>query len=178
VRRAKSEPEAFGILYEQYYGQIFGYVCRRVLIWEVAQDITSEVFIKAYQSIWRFRWTNISIAAWFYRIATNEVNLYFRQRKYVPDSLDDLIQRTGFDAPDLTSLEEEKARLETQLQQYQDFIAIQTKIKDLPVKYQEVITLRYFEQKSIGEISEILNKNEGTIKSLLSRGIGRLKNLL
>ena len=49
---------------------------------------------------------------------------------------------------------------------------------ELPIKYQDVIMLRYFERKSVKEIAEILNKKEGTVKSLLSRGIRRLKNLL
>ena len=178
VQRAKTDPDAFGILFEQYYSRIFGYIYRRVLEWEMAQDITSEVFIKAYKSIWKFHWTKISIGAWFYRIATNEVNMYFRRRRYSTVSLEELVQRRGFDPPDPNSTEEEKARIEKELRQYEDFMAIQSKMRDLPVKYQEVITLRYFEQKSIKEISRILNKNEGTIKSLLSRGIDRLKNLL
>ena len=48
-------------------------------------------------------------------------------------------------------------------------------IKKLDIKYQEVISLRFFEQKSIKEIAVILNKKEGTVKSLLYRGIDKLK---
>ena len=178
IQKAKNDPETFGILYDKYYQQIFGYIQRRVLNWELAQDITSEVFIKAFKSIWKFRWTGISIKAWFYRIATNEVNMYFRKGKYVPVSLQELMERKGFEPIDINTTEEEKAQIEKKLRQYEDFILIQSKIKELPIKYQEVISLRYFEQKSIKEISEILNKNEGTIKSLLSRGIDRIRNLL
>ena len=46
----------------------------------------------------------------------------------------------------------------------------------MPVKYQEVIALKYFEEKSIKEISEILGKKEGTIKSLISRGLQKLRD--
>jgi RNA polymerase sigma-70 factor (ECF subfamily) len=46
------------------------------------------------------------------------------------------------------------------------------------IKYQEVIALRYFEQKSISEIGLILGKNEGTVKSLVSRGFEKLRNML
>jgi RNA polymerase sigma-70 factor (ECF subfamily) len=48
-------------------------------------------------------------------------------------------------------------------------------LKTLPVKYQEVISLRYFEGKENKEIVEILNINEGTLKSLLSRGLEKLR---
>ncbi|MBS3950794.1 MAG: RNA polymerase sigma factor, partial [Peptococcaceae bacterium] len=45
----------------------------------------------------------------------------------------------------------------------------------LPIKYQEVLSLRYFGEKSLKEICEILGKSEGTVKSLLHRGIEKLK---
>ena len=48
-------------------------------------------------------------------------------------------------------------------------------IKTLPTKYQEVIALRYFEGKQNKEIAEILNIKEGTLKSLLSRGLEKLR---
>ena len=48
----------------------------------------------------------------------------------------------------------------------------------LSVKYQEVLTLRYFENKQIKEISEILGKREGTVKSLLHRGLEKLRRLM
>jgi RNA polymerase sigma-70 factor (ECF subfamily) len=178
IQKAKTDPHAFGILYEQNYARIFGYVYRRTLNWETAQDITSEVFIKAFKNIRRFRWTNISISAWFYRIATNETNMYFRKGRYVSVSLEALMERNGFDPPDPQTTAKERSRIERELRQYEDFLLIRSKIKELPVKYQEVITLRYFEQKSIREIAEILGKREGTIKSLLSRGIEKMKNLL
>jgi len=67
---------------------------------------------------------------------------------------------------------------ERKLREYDDFLAIRSKILALPIKYQEVIMLRHFERKGVKEIAEILNKKEGTVKSLLSRGIGKLKNLM
>jgi RNA polymerase sigma-70 factor (ECF subfamily) len=52
------------------------------------------------------------------------------------------------------------------------------KISQLLIRYQEVITLKFFEKKKLKEISEILGKKEGTIKSLLHRGLEKLKNLV
>ena len=64
---------------------------------------------------------------------------------------------------------------EEKLKKHQDFIVCQQKIGQLDIKYQEVITLRFFEQKRIKEIGEILGKSDGTIKSLLHRGLEKLR---
>jgi RNA polymerase sigma-70 factor (ECF subfamily) len=172
-------PEVFGSLYERHYSQIFGYVYRRILHWEVAQDITAEVFLKAWKSFWRFRWSSIPVGAWFYRIATNEVNMYFRAGKYRRDvSLTELLDEKGFEAPDAKTTDIEKAHAERELQRFESFLSVQSHLKSLPPKYQDVIALRYFEGKSIHEIAEILGKREGTVKSLLSRGLERLRKKL
>jgi RNA polymerase sigma-70 factor, ECF subfamily len=171
IEICKKNPQAFGILFDEYYKQIFGYIHRRVLDWDASKDIASEVFLKAYLHIGEFRWLGISIAAWFYRIATNEINLYFRAERYAPDSLDELMEGRFFDNSD----EEERQRAEQQVKDSQDFVEVQKHLKSLDIKYQEVIALRFFEDKAIKEIAEILSKNEGTVKSLLSRGLEKIR---
>lgn len=175
VESAANDPEAFGMLYERHYQPIFGYIFRRTLDWESAEDITSDVFIKAYKNIWRFRWSGVPISAWFYRIASNEVKMYFRRGKKASVSLNELMESRGFDVTDPQTPESERKRIEQELDQHKDFAAIQSQVEQLPVKYQEVIALRYFEQKSITEIAEILDKNENTVKSLLARGLERIR---
>jgi len=76
---------------------------------------------------------------------------------------------------DYSNAETERILLEEDLEKHQEFMRINVLIKKLDIKYQEVISLRFFEQKSIKEIAVILNKKEGTVKSLLSRGIDKLK---
>lgn len=171
--RARSDPAAFGVLFDHYYPPLFGYVHRRVLDWDVSRDVVSETFLKAYTHLGRYRWLGISLGAWLYRIATNEVNLYFRRGKYAPTSLTHLHDEFGFDLRD--SAPAERAEAERQLAEHQDFLAIQTALKTLDVKYQEVIALRFFEEKSILEIAEILGKPAGTVKSLLSRGLEKIR---
>ncbi|MFQ5603370.1 MAG: RNA polymerase sigma factor [bacterium] len=178
VKKARSDPEAFGVLFDHYYPKIFGYVHKRVLDFEAAKDITSEVFFKSYTHLWKFRWQGISISSWFYRIATNEINAYFRKKRYRPQSLQKLIDEYGFNPLDPQTTEEEKKAAERQLQQHQDFLTIHSKLKYLPLKYQEVISLKNFEGMRIREIAEILHKKEGTVKSLLSRGLEKLRHLL
>ena len=178
VERAKKDPEVFGILFERHYPAIFGYVLRRVEDWNASKDITSEVFLKAFKCLWRYRWQGIPFSSWLYRIATNEVGMYFRKRRRPVLSLDQLMEEIGFEPIDPQTLDAERLEAERKLQEYDDFLAIRSKMLALPIKYQDVIMLRYFERKSVKEIAEILNKKEGTVKSLLSRGIRRLKHLL
>ena len=142
---------------------------------ELSKDITSETFIKAFTHIGKFKWRNIPFSSWLFRIATNEMNMADRKKKYTPDSLDECLENSLIDPQ---SMETEKLIVEKQMQQNEDFMSVQQKLLLLPLKYKEVIALRYFEEKSIKEISEILGKNEGTVKSLLSRGIDKLRKLL
>ncbi len=178
IERAKQDPQAFGVLFDRYYPAIFGYVLRRVGKWNDAQDITSEVFRKTLKSLWRYRWKGIGFSSWLYRIATNEIGMYFRRAGRAPLSLNQLIDESGFEPASSESLLGEKLETERQLERHRDFLIARSQVANLPLKYQHVIALRFFEQKSIREIAEILGKKEGTVKSLLSRGLRRLRNLM
>ena len=173
IKQAQKDPEVFAKLYDEYYPKIFGYILKRVANFEIVQDIASETFFKALKKLWQFRWRNISFSAWLYRIANNEIANYFRKNKYKPVSLDKVPEPIAFHNPKVEILEAEQ-----ELKKYQDFLKIQEKISRLPIKYQEVITLRFFEKKKIKEICEILGKKEGMVKSLLHRGIEKLRSLL
>jgi len=184
IKEAKKDPEVFGKLYDQHYSRIFGYILRRTADLEIAQDITSETFFKALKGLWRFRWKDTfsvypvghrrcSFGAWLYRIANNEIANYFRKNKHKPVSLEKIPEPITVHNPETEFLEAQE-----KLKQHQDFLKIQKEIFKLPIRYQEVITLRFFEKKKLKEISEILGKKEGTIKSLVYRGLEKLKNLI
>ena len=178
IERAKRDSEAFGVLFERHYPAIFAYVHRRVGDWDAANDLASEVFLKAFKGLWKYRWQGVPFSAWLYRIATNEVRMHFRKGTRPTLSLDQMSEECGFEPLDPASLEAEKLEAERKLQEYEDFLVVREKVLLLGLKYQDVIALRYFERKSIKEIAEILNKREGTVKSLLSRGIAKLRDLL
>lgn len=175
VAAVKQDPQLFEVLYEQHYRTIFNYVLRRTGQFDASRDITSEVFLKALLKISKFKHKGISIAHWFYRIATNEVNLYYRSRKYRPQLLSDGHGIDLNEVADPASLTHEKEAAERRLADHEKFLKVLTVLRELPVKYQEVIALRYFEQMNIKQICEILQKKEGTVKSLLSRGLKQLK---
>jgi len=174
VEKAKNDMLAFGELYEQYYSPILGYILRRTGRLEIAQDITSEVFYKALNNLHQFRWRDVPFSSWLYRIAGNEVVNYFRNN-HNHSSLDNISD--SISDPDST-VENEIIEAEAEIKRHEDYLALHESISKLPAKYQEVITLRYFEHKQLREISLIMGKREGTIKSLLHRGIERLRVIM
>jgi len=175
VGRAKNDAEAFGELYDQYYSQILRYVLRRTASIEVAKDVTSEVFFKALKNLGQFRWRGVPFSSWLYRIATNEIANYFRKNGHLQTSLEELSNSISISDP---STETELLQAEAELMRHEEFLALHESISKLPIKYQEVIVLRFFEDKQLREIGEILGKREGTIKSLLHRGLEKLGKLM
>ncbi|MCZ6521331.1 MAG: RNA polymerase sigma factor, partial [Bacteroidetes bacterium] len=167
-------PDKFEKIYNQHYQTIFNYCYRRTGDFDTSKDITSEIFLKAYLNIHKFKWKDIPILSWLYRIATNEINLFYRSQKYSPTFISEIYSNYSITVS-LEDLVEEKSNAEAKLHKDKQFVQVQDAIKELPLKYQEVISLKYFEQLKIKEIGTILNKKEGTIKSLLSRGISKLK---
>ena len=175
VERAKNDTEVFGELYDRYYSQIFGYVLRRTASIDIAQDVTSEVFFKALKNLSQFQWVGFPFSSWLYRIATHEIANYFRKNKHGQFSLEEVSNSISISDP---SAETELIEAEAALKRHEDFLILHESISKLSVKYQEVITLRFFENKQVREIGEILGKREGTVKSLLHRGLGKLRELM
>jgi RNA polymerase sigma-70 factor, ECF subfamily len=173
LNRIKNNPADFSELFKFYYKPIFGYILRRTGDFDDTADIAADTFLKAFRHINNFSYKGISVKIWLYRIATNEVNLYFRHKQ----KHNSIFERIDFENLNLFNnyLREDKKELETELQRHHQFLTVLKGLKTLPVKYQEVISLRYFEGKDNKEIVEILNINEGTLKSLLPRGLEKLR---
>ncbi|HXL57329.1 MAG TPA: RNA polymerase sigma factor [Chitinophagaceae bacterium] len=176
LQQIKSNPNCFGVVFDNYYKSIFNYIFKRIADYDISRDIAAETFLKAYLNIQSFSWKNISLSSWLYRIATNEINYYFRKQKYMVSQL------KGFSNFNFLFNNEEylteKQLFEKELELHSEFLKVQQALRKLNIKYQEVLSLRYFEKKSINEIADILGKKEGTVKSLLSRGTEKLRTLL
>lgn len=178
VDSAKKNPEAFGILFDEYYPKILGYSVKRTGDIHLAEDITAETFCKAQRKLWQFKWQGVPFSAWLYRIATNEINYYFRTKKrHKSISLEVLTEDGGVQFADQHDFMEELQEAEDELIRHEMFLKVKDEIDKLPIKYQEVIALRFFENKTLLEIGQILDKKEGTIKSLLFRGLERLRKV-
>jgi len=178
IQRCRDNPAAFGDVFDIWYAPVFGYIYRRTADYDLSRDIAAETFLNAYLNITKFKWRGVSLSSWIYRIATNELNQYYRRQKYQPQSLQQLL-----DEPDMEKLlhaqaDNEREIIEKEMQDLSIYSQVRVNLLKLDIKYQEVIALRYFEQKTNTEISSILDKNEGTVKSLLSRGLEKLRNML
>lgn len=174
IERAKTDPQSFGLLYEMNYDKILNYVLRRTANAEVSYDITSETFFKALKNIRSFTWQNVPFSAWLYKIAINEIAAFHRKGKFISSSLNELSDN-GFEPASSQDLEQEMIEAQEEVDRHEKYLIVREKIESLPQKYSEVLSLRFFGEKQISEIAQILSKSEGTIKSLLHRGLEKIK---
>jgi RNA polymerase sigma-70 factor, ECF subfamily len=170
VKRAQHSREAFGELYEIHYRRIFNYALKRTASVPLALDITSATFFKAMNQIGKYRWRDVPFAAWLYRIASNEINDYYRKQSSRTISIE-LVANLA----DNMDYADEVNHAEEELSKHEEFLTLHKKLAELPAMYQEVIVLKFFEKKKIKDMVKILGKKEGTIKSLLHRGIEKLR---
>jgi len=90
VERAKSDADAFGELYEAYFGQIYRFVYSRMRDQDAAEDVTSEVFFKALRAVGRYKPSGHPFSAWLYQISVNAIADHYRARKPA-SNIDDAI---------------------------------------------------------------------------------------
>lgn len=176
IEKSRKDPKEFAPIFDKYYPAIFRYAMHRTGNATVASDIAAETFFKALNKLHTYRVTAAPFSSWLYRIANNEASYYFRKRKYEPASYDAAREEGGFPEPaSREDVEKDFMQAQQQADNNKDFRELKEMITKMALIYQEVITLRFMEEKKISEIAEILGKNEGTVKSLLSRGLDRLR---
>jgi RNA polymerase sigma-70 factor (ECF subfamily) len=169
VAAARKDPNAAGQLFDKHYPEIFRYIYHSTHDRTVTEDLTSNVFFSAFRRLGLFRWRRVPFRAWLYRIATNELRMHYRRQKRRHTA------HAGQVDADYPSAAPDAG---VELAALDDWRRLHGALLDLGEKYRTVIVLRYFEDKSLSEISEITNKREGTIKSLLHRGILQLRESL
>lgn len=171
----KGDQSAYGEIVEIYKDKVFQ-LCYRILgNRHEAEDMAQEAFIRAYVNISSFN-IDLKFSTWLYRIATNLCIDRIRKKK--PDYYLDA-EVSGTDgltmysqiASDTTLPEDEIESLELQE-------TIQREITKLPEKYRSVIVLKYIEELSLNEISEILDIPLGTVKTRIHRGREALRHQL
>jgi RNA polymerase sigma-70 factor, ECF subfamily len=173
------EPFEIPDLYDAYQAKIFRYVLNRTGDVEAARDITAEVFFRAHKHRRRFRLTSAPISAWLFRIAGNEISSFHRKKKYRPVCLESALSSSDVVPLSLRGdLQEEILDAQEKVNLNATFFRVHAQLMKLPNKYQEVIVLHYLEEKTVLEIAAILGKKEGTVKSLISRGIRKLKKIV
>lgn len=175
VEEAREDPAAAGVLYDQHFKVIFRYVYRAIMDTQLAEDLTANTFAAAFENLKKFRWRNVSFRAWLYKIATNEIRSVYRKGKKI--RFLSLEQRQGEDNV-AAALRTHGPSAEAQLAQAEAIDRMKSALDELKPKYRIAIVLRYFEDKSIPEIAEILGMRQGTVYSQLHRGLAQLNRRL
>jgi RNA polymerase sigma-70 factor (ECF subfamily) len=168
VQAAQQNPARFGLLYDRYYEQIFRFIYKRTAEEELTADLCSQVFFKAMQNLKKYKFKGVPFSAWLYRIASNEINQFFRRnQKNRVVSLEDQYVHQLKDEFEL----EDKKELEFNLALLQDVIQL---LKPAEV---ELLELRFFEQRPFKEIGEILDMTENNAKVKVYRLLQKMKKL-
>ncbi len=173
AREALANQEAFGFLVERYEAKLARYLERLGLsVPEDREDVLQNAFIKAYMNLNSFD-PSLSFSSWMYRIAHNEAMSFFRAKRARPsfalgEDGEALFASLADDSADTAAFAE--ARL-SEGQLAKAFVT-------LPPKYRDALTLRYFEGRSYGEMSDILEVPVGTVSTLIHRAKRALRDAL
>ena len=149
-----------GEVYDTYAPRIFSYIYHRLGDRSLAEDLTSEVFVRFLHA----RVAPDNLAAFLYRIAHNLVVDYLRQYSSAR-SLDEDIQSDRSDPAYLAEIEMERVRL-------------RRAINRLTPEQQQVIVLKFLEGLSNKEVARVIDKPVGAVKALQHRGLVTLRDLL
>jgi len=162
---AKTNPAAFGGLYEHYVQPVYRYLYSRVGSMYEAEDLTSQTFIAAYEALPRYRERG-HFAAWLFRIAQSKLMDHYRQRK----------KEIGLDEAERIERSNEIGDALNDIIQDDDLRKIQFIIQHLHIDEQELLRLRYVADLTFAEMAEILGKNEDAVKKSVSRLLARIRN--
>ncbi|MBI2859050.1 MAG: sigma-70 family RNA polymerase sigma factor [Chloroflexi bacterium] len=167
VQRAQSgDEEAFSMLYEEHFDKVFRYIALRVRDRCEVEDMTQQVFVKAFEALPAFRWRGAPFAAWLLRIARNQiVDAQRKSGKQAKTPLEDVIL---FSNQDVEKDVEQKLAVET----------VAKAARQLTQSQQDVLALRFASEMSIGETAKIMGKNEGAIKALQHSAVNALRRVL
>lgn len=170
IRASEHDPEAFAELYDLYVDKIYNYIYYKVGSTAEAEDLTAQVFTKAWEAIGSYQWRGHSFAPWLFRIAHNLVVDYHRARR--PSVVLDVLETR----PNLTSPEE--SRPEQILQDMMTMERVREAISQLTEAQQTVIILRFIEGYSTADVAATMGKRPGAIRGLQFRGLVALRKIL
>ena len=166
VVRARTRADALGRLYELYYEPIFRFCVHRLFEREIAEDVTSTVFLEVARGIRSFGGTTEQdFRNWLYAIAANQANAYIRKtsrrRKLLAEGARSMrVCGSSEQAPE------------------PDWPRLYAAILKLKPQHQTIVTLRFFENLRYEQIAQILDVKEATLRVTLHRILGKLRKHL
>ena len=169
-RSQAGDVDAFGELYDRYVDMVYRYVAYRVGSPQLAQDLTSETFLRALRRIGTFSWQGRDVGAWFVTIARNLVADHYKSSRYRLELTTADVSTAGpvplAEGPEGAVL----ARVRS--------ATLLDAVRRLGPEQQECIALRFLQGLSVSETAAVMGKNDGSIKALQYRAVRRLARLL
>lgn len=150
-------------LYEEYHDKVFGYIFNHTSNKEDAEDLTNDVFLKAFRSLERFDESRASVSTWIFTIMKNTLTDHFRRGHISEELNEDYVSSDDIEGSYL-----KKETLEE----------IARALKELPEEQRDIIILRYYDGLSLTEISEKLRISYGMIKIKHKKALAALEKLL
>ncbi len=172
VKKATAgQRSAFNQLIDQYQNAIMRMVYYRVRIQMDAEDLTQEIFFKAYRNISRLKDPE-RFRSWLFSIAINRIRDYYRKNKFLklfgalPEKEDTVSQNKALTYD---------SKVHENLLKQEFWQQVSNALNILSPKEREVFLLRFFDQLSLKEISQTLQKSESTVKTHLYRALSKFK---
>ncbi|MBW3658337.1 MAG: sigma-70 family RNA polymerase sigma factor, partial [Actinobacteria bacterium] len=148
ARAQDGDAEAFAQLYDRYVDQTFGYILRRVGHRQTAEDLTGDVFLRAYRRLSTFEWQGVDLGAWIMTIARNRVHDHFKSARFRLERSTDVMADTASDSapddPERVAVARDMAR------------ALGQALERLKDEHREVIELRFVHNMSVAETAEVM----------------------
>jgi RNA polymerase sigma-70 factor, ECF subfamily len=165
-KAVKGDSQAFGRLYDMHVDRVYRHIFYRVGNTADTEDLTQQVFIKAWQAVGRFKKMSSPFLAWLMTISNNTVIDFYRGRKNNVLLEEDFLSDCVTPGPE-QMLEASVTREE-----------LDQAIRRLPPEQQQVVLMRYVEDFSGRETAAAMGKSEEAVRIMLFRAIKRLKRTL
>lgn len=163
----KKDPEAFGKVYDEYVNRIYRFIYFKVSSAPEAEDLTSEVFLRAWQYLQEGKSVK-QLSAFLYKIGRNLVVDHYRNK----------MLSVSTSEPEVAVLLTDKGKTIKKLETNQEYGALLAAMSKMKEEYREVVHLKYIDELDTGEIAEILGKSTGNVRVILHRASNTLKELL
>ena len=169
VRLAQDgDGEAFGKLYDRYVDMVFRFIYFRVNDRALAEDFTSETFLRALRRISTISYQGRDIGAWFITIARN----------IVLDHLKSARHRLELTTADTIEGKEHVASTEEAVLDVLQSERLMQAVAQLGDEQRECVMLRFVHGLSVNETAKVMGKNDGAIKALQHRAVRKLADLI
>ena len=165
--RENDDERAYAELMDRYRKSVFFMVFKMLNKSEESEDLTIEIFAKAFINIDKYK-PDFAFSTWLFRIATNHCIDFIRKKKLQTTSIDETLKTSGGDEigfqikdgnlnPHELAVKKQKIEL------------VRMVVQNLPEKYRKLVMLRYFRELAVDEIAKELDIPIGTVKAQLFR---------